>query len=137
MGPVGAGQTAKICNQMIVACNLLVIAETIALARKAGLEVARLLSALKGGFADSMPLQIFGPRMAEHRFEPRLGAVGLMQKDVRLASSMAESHNARTPMLSLARELYAQVTGRGSIDPATDISTLIGLFEPLMTPNPP
>jgi 3-hydroxyisobutyrate dehydrogenase-like beta-hydroxyacid dehydrogenase len=125
VGPSGSGQTLKICNQLIVSCNFLVLAETIALARKAGVDVARLHEALRGGFADSTPLQIFGPRMASHVFEPRLGAISLMQKDVGLAAQLASRFGAEAPMLHRAMEIYA----REGLLPDADISTLISLFE--------
>jgi 3-hydroxyisobutyrate dehydrogenase len=133
MGPAGAGQATKLCNQMIVACNLLVIAETIAMARKAGVNVDALPAALEGGFADSSPLQIFGPRMAAHRLEPRLGAIALMVKDVRLATELSSLCGARTPNLALAGELYARACHQPGIHGSADISCLIGLFEPLST----
>lgn len=137
LGPAGAGQTTKICNQMIVACNLLVIAETFAMARKAGVDVAGLAAALEGGFADSSPLQIFGPRMAEHRFEPRLGAIALMIKDVGLATALSGACGAQTPSLALARELYGRVRDQAAINESADISCLIGLFESLSSRTPP
>lgn len=126
MGPSGAGQATKICNQMIVSCSLLLIAETIATARKAGIDVARLPEALGGGFADSALLRIFGPRMAEHTFEPRLGAIALMSKDLALARAVADLAGAHAPLSALCAELYARV-GK----PDADLSRLIELFEPV------
>lgn len=126
MGGPGAGQTAKICNQMIVSCTLLLIAETIAAARRAGIDVSRLPEALRGGFADGMPLQIFGPRMAGHDFEPRLGAIALMAKDLGLARAMADRAGAHAPLSTLCADLYAEVD-----DADADLSRLIALFEPL------
>lgn len=70
MGAVGAGQVTKACNQMIVACNALVIAEVVALAERSGVDARLIAEALAGGFADSKPLQILAPQMAESRFEP-------------------------------------------------------------------
>jgi 3-hydroxyisobutyrate dehydrogenase-like beta-hydroxyacid dehydrogenase len=124
MGGPGAGQAAKICNQMIVSCSLLLIGETIAAARRAGIDVARLPEALRGGFADSMPLQIFGPRMAEHAFEPRLGAIALMAKDLALARAMADRVGAHAPLSALCADLYASVD-----NPEADLSRLVELFE--------
>ncbi|MBE1188849.1 NAD-binding protein, partial [Escherichia coli] len=49
---VGAGQVTKVCNQMIVACNALVIAEVVALAERAGVDASLVAPALAGGFAD-------------------------------------------------------------------------------------
>jgi 3-hydroxyisobutyrate dehydrogenase len=64
MGPVGAGQTTKLCNQVIVGCAMAVLAEATRLAVNAGIDARRLPEALAGGFADSIPLQLFVPRMA-------------------------------------------------------------------------
>jgi 3-hydroxyisobutyrate dehydrogenase len=62
MGPTGAGQTAKLCNQVIVGCAMAVLAEATRLAVNAGIDAKRLPEALAGGFADSIPLQLFVPR---------------------------------------------------------------------------
>lgn len=137
MGMSGAGQMTKLCDQMIVATNLLVIAEMISMVRLAGIEVAALPGALTGGFADSLPLQIFGQRMAAHRLEPRLGALALMAKDVRLAIEVSHDYGARTPSLTLAGELYALARKLPDIKDSTDISCLIRLFESPPTKVPP
>ncbi|WP_338618612.1 NAD(P)-dependent oxidoreductase [Pigmentiphaga sp. CHJ604] len=109
MGPAGAGQTTKICNQMIVAVNVLTIAETYGLARRAGVDVERLAPALAGGFADSQPLQIFGPAMAAGRFQPTRTAVELMAKDIGISQRMAAEFDARTPVSAFCSGLYEQV----------------------------
>ncbi len=124
VGGVGAGQTVKLCNQMIVSCSMLVIAETVAMARAAGVDVERLPEALAGGFADSKPLQIFGPRMASRTFEPRLGAIELMAKDLGLALSLSSQASARTPVAELCADLYAAADS-----PTCDLSKLVDLFE--------
>lgn len=129
LGPSGAGQLAKLCNQMIVANNMLVIAETIAFGRKAGVDVTRLADALKGGFADSVPLQIFGPRMASHSFEPKLGAAGLMLKDLVLAVTAAHAAGAETPTSSHSIALYRSLEEKPGHSLNDDISALIHLFE--------
>jgi 3-hydroxyisobutyrate dehydrogenase-like beta-hydroxyacid dehydrogenase len=129
MGPSGSGQTTKLCNQLIVACNVLAIAETVALARRAGVDVQRLPEALQGGFADSGPLQVFGPRMARHAFEPRLGALNLMHKDVRLAVALAGEAGAQAPMLQLAEALSRQATAVTGVRPDGDLSQVVRLFE--------
>jgi hypothetical protein len=88
LGPLGAGQTAKLCNQMIVAIGVMAIAEAIKVGRENGLDVARLPEALAGGFADSLPLRIFGPRMAEQISEPKLAQIATMQKDIEAALAL-------------------------------------------------
>lgn len=66
-GDVGSGQAAELCSQLIVSTTMVAIAEAIALGQLLGVDVSHLPSALQGGFADSKPLQIFGPRMAAAR----------------------------------------------------------------------
>src|SRR5690606_4605492 len=70
MGPVGAGQTTKLCNQVIVGCTMAVLAEAGRLAERAGVDPLRLPEALSGGFADSKPLQFFLPRMVRAEHDP-------------------------------------------------------------------
>lgn len=129
MGDSGAGQATKISNQAMVAANLLVMAETIAMARRAGIDAARLPEALAGGFADSAPLQIFGPRMAAHQFAPRLGAIALMTKDIGLASDVAARFGAETPMLHAAHAIYSRINDEGAPRGDDDLSALIRLYE--------
>lgn len=132
MGPAGAGQATKLCNQMIVASNVVTIAETIAVARAAGVDVAGLPAALKGGFADSMPLQLFGPRMASQTFLPRLGAIALMAKDVRLARAMATNAGTSTPVMERIEELLRRVSDIDGLTQEDDLSVLVRLYEPLL-----
>jgi 3-hydroxyisobutyrate dehydrogenase len=134
MGKAGSGQVAKLCNQMIVSCSLMVIAETMAMARKIGLNGERLPDAFRGGFADSAPLQVFGPRMASRTFEPRLGAIGLMAKDTALIKAMSAQTAVRTPVLDLVQSLYAEVLRTPGFDAEQDISRLVDIFE--QAPNP-
>lgn len=72
MGPTGAGQTTKLCNQVIVGCAMAVLAEATRLAVNAGIDANRLPEALAGGFADSIPLQLFVPRMVQGIHSPPL-----------------------------------------------------------------
>jgi 3-hydroxyisobutyrate dehydrogenase len=130
MGGPGAGQLAKLCNQWIVASNLLVIAEALAAARALGLDAWRLPEALAGGFADSKPLQIFGPRMLSHTVEPRMGAIRLMRKDVQLALKAGTLAGAALPSLRHAAQLYDRIAETAGMSLDDDISSLIRLFEP-------
>ena len=90
MGDSGAGQVTKLCNQIIVGSLFPVIAEAMRLAEAAGVDAKILPEALKGGFADSLPLQIFGARMAARNFEPPLGANSIMLKDLENAAAVAK-----------------------------------------------
>ncbi len=64
MGGAGAGQSTKMCNQIISGCTMAVVAEAVSFALKSGVDATRLTEALSGGFADSIPFQLFAPRMA-------------------------------------------------------------------------
>jgi len=119
MGPAGAGQTTKLCNQVIVGSALAVIAEAVTLAQSAGVDASRLPEAFAGGFADSMPLRIWVPRMVSGYAEP-IGAANLFLKDLDNAADLARSTGTPLPMAGLARELFRVLAaqGRGDDDPA-------------------
>ncbi|MGR9100193.1 MAG: NAD(P)-dependent oxidoreductase [Gammaproteobacteria bacterium] len=126
MGAVGSGQITKICNQMIVGCNVMVIAEMIALAKKAGVDAEKIPQALAGGFADSRPLQIVGPEMASETFEPVKWKVKTLLKDLNMACDVSETLGSPVPLSGLAAQLMRLHGGRGNLD--NDPSTLIRLY---------
>jgi len=127
MGPSGAGQTTKLCNQIIVCGNLAVMAEAIKLAKVAGVDAAWLPECLKGGFADSIPLQLFGPRMASGKADPPIGASETMLKDLETACDLAQQTTTALPMTALAAVLFRllKLHGHAKDDPST-IITLLG-----------
>ncbi|MCJ1880370.1 MULTISPECIES: NAD(P)-dependent oxidoreductase [Pseudomonas] len=121
MGDVGAGQVTKVCNQMIVACNALVIAEVVALAEKSGVDASLIAPALAGGFADSKPLQILAPQMAQSQFEPVKWHVRTLLKDLDTAVKLSREEGSATPMSGLAAQLMRLHGSQGNLerDPAT------------------
>lgn len=127
MGPHGSGQFTKSCNQQLVACNLMVIAEMIAFAEQAGVDATQLPAALAGGWADSLPLQVFGPRMAADVDTPRIGAVGTFRKDIEQVVRLAAAVGAAVPMTALAAARYAEAAARTDILSAGDASRLVRL----------
>lgn len=126
MGPNGSGQTTKICNQMIVSCNVLVMAEVMALAEKAGVDATQIPAALKGGFADSIPLQLTGTRMAQHDFAEVKWHVKTLLKDLDMANALAKDMVSAVPMAGLGAELMRLHGNKGNLD--NDPSTLIQLY---------
>ncbi len=126
MGAVGSGQTVKICNQMIVSCNVLVIAEMMALAQQAGVNAAKIPEALAGGFADSKPLQIVGPEMAAGCFLPVKWRVKTLLKDLNMAVNLSASLGSEIPMSGLAARLLLLHGSQGYLE--QDPSTLIKLY---------
>jgi 3-hydroxyisobutyrate dehydrogenase len=121
MGEVGAGQVTKVCNQMIVACNALVIAEVVALAERSGVDAPLLAEALAGGFADSKPLQILAPQMAASEFEPIKWHVRTLLKDLDTAVKLSREQGSATPISGLAAQLMRLHGSQGYLqqDPAT------------------
>ncbi len=113
IGGLGTGQTLKLCNQLIVSANLVAIGESLALARCNGLDIITLPAALAGGFADSLPLQVFGTRMAAGVTRPVLGEIGLMLKDLREVSSIAHGCGCDFPLLATALRAYEAADERG------------------------
>ena len=128
MGDAGAGQVTKLCNQVIVGCLFPVIAEAVRLAEAAGVDAHALPQALKGGFADSLPLQVFGARMAARQFDPPLGAVATMLKDLENAAEVAKGARVPLPMAHTAAELYRLLVaqGRGEHEPSALVDLLAG-----------
>jgi len=128
MGGSGTGQVTKLANQVIVASLLPVIAEALRLAEAAGVDASRLPEALRGGFADSKPLQVFGPRMASRAYEPALGTVNVMLKDLLNAVAVAEESGVPLPMARAAVERFRLLVaeGKGETEPSAFIDLLAG-----------
>ena len=126
MGDVGCGQVTKICNQLIVSCNVLVIAEMIALAKKTGVNAEKIPEALSGGFADSKPLQIIGPAMATATFEPVKWRVKTLLKDLSMAVDLSIKQGSAIPMSGLAAQLLQLHGSHGYLE--EDPTTLIKFF---------
>ncbi|KAA0013862.1 NAD(P)-dependent oxidoreductase [Billgrantia pellis] len=121
MGPVGAGQVTKVCNQMIVGCQTAVIAEMVALAEASGVEASRLTEALAGGFADSKPFQILTPRMAASEYASPAWHLRTLLKDLDMAMAQSQRTGSATPMSGLAAQLMRAHASHGHAehDPAT------------------
>ena len=126
MGDVGSGQVTKVCNQMIVSCNVMVIAEMMALAKSSGVDATQIPQALAGGFADSKPLQIVGPEMATETFEPIKWRIQTLLKDLNMAVDLSARQNNSIPMSGLAAQLMQLHANQGNLE--QDPSTLIKLF---------
>jgi len=125
MGPTGAGQTTKLCNQVIVGCAMAVLAEATRLAINAGIDAKRLPEALAGGFADSIPLQLFVPRMVQGIHSPPLGHIATMLKDLDTVVDVARDTSSPVPMSALASQLFRMAkSARGADADALEIYKL-------------
>ena len=124
MGPQGAGQVAKLCNQIVVGCTLFVMAEMLAFARDNGVKVETLPDVLEGGFADSTLMRLFARPMIERDFTLR-GRCKTMLKDLNIISQFAGATDSALPMTAIATELWRLhvAKGHGDEDSATVIKT--------------
>ncbi len=104
VGPVGCGQLAKLCNQLIVGASLQVVAEALLLAKAGGADPAAVRTALRGGFAESRILEVHGQRMLERNFMPG-GQIKTQAKDMENIMLAAQQVGLNLP---LAQEVTAQ-----------------------------
>jgi len=115
VGPHGAGQLAKLANQMIVGITIGAVAEALLLCEKGGADMARVKQAISGGFADSRILQVHGQRMVERDFAKR-GAMAVQLKDMRNALATAAEIGFEAPITGLFEQLFAQGVEHGLAD---------------------
>lgn len=125
MGDVGAGQTTKMVNQLIVGSGFVVMAEALRLAEEAGIDAAALPSCLAGGFADSAMLQRLYPQMRARAFDPPKSYARQLLKDLHALSAFADGLKLDLPMMKLAEARYEAhvAAGHGMRDTAAIIDT--------------
>jgi 2-hydroxy-3-oxopropionate reductase len=126
MGEVGAGQTAKLCNQAIVTATVAAIAEAVSLAQRSGIDAAKLPEALAGGWADSVLLRTFVPRMTQSGLAP-IGALRTFQKDVETVAATAYETGTPMPVSSTVQQLLRLGAAMGLAD--ADFSAFIDILQ--------
>ncbi|KVP27316.1 2-hydroxy-3-oxopropionate reductase [Burkholderia ubonensis] len=127
MGDAGAGQTAKLCNQAIVTATVTAIAEAVGLAQASGIDAARLAQALAGGWADSVLLQTFVPRMTSGGHTP-IGALSTFQKDVDTIADAARDTGAVMPVSATVQQVLRLGAAMGLAD--ADFAAFIDIVRP-------
>ena len=115
VGPHGAGQLAKLANQMVVGITIGAVAEALLFAAKGGADMAKVREAIMGGFADSRVLQLHGQRMVERDFAPR-ARMGVQLKDLNNALATAEQLGFDAPVTALLGKLYQESIENGLDD---------------------
>jgi len=128
VGSNGAGQTAKVANQIIVALNIEAVGEALLFAAKAGADPAKVRQALMGGFASSKILEVHGERMVNRTFNPGF-RIELHQKDLNLALSSAKALGVSLPNTATAQELFNSCAAHGG--KAWDHSAMVKALEKL------
>ncbi|MDE1008446.1 MAG: NAD(P)-dependent oxidoreductase [Paraburkholderia fungorum] len=126
MGDVGAGQTTKLCNQAIVTATVAAIAEAVSLAQRSGMDAAKLTQGLAGGWADSVLLQTFVPRMTQSGLAP-IGAFRTFQKDVDTVAATAYETGTPMPVSSTVQQLLRLGAAMGLAE--ADLSAFIDVLQ--------
>jgi len=121
IGALGAGQTAKILNQVIVGTGYVLMAETLALAEAAGLDAAKLPDCLAGGFADSNLLRKLYPQMCARDFDPPRAYARQLLKDMKNVKGFAGGLDLDLPLVERAVARFAEFVAAGNEmkDPAS------------------
>jgi 2-hydroxy-3-oxopropionate reductase len=128
VGDVGAGQTTKVANQIIVALNIQAVAEALLFASKAGVDPVKVRQALMGGFAASRVLEVHGERMIKRTFNPGF-RMDLHLKDLGIALEGAKKLQLALPNTASCAQLMhaACAAGLGQ----SDDSALVQVLEKL------
>jgi 3-hydroxyisobutyrate dehydrogenase-like beta-hydroxyacid dehydrogenase len=126
LGPAGAGQTTKMVNQICIAGLLQGLAEGVAFAQKAGLDVDEVVETISKGAAGSWQMEHRARTMAAGEFEFGF-AVEWMRKDLGICLAEAERLGARLPVTALVDQLYKHVVERGGS--RWDTSSLVHLLQ--------
>ena len=112
LGPAGMGQTCKACNQIAVSLNLLGTCEAMALAKRSGLDLKKMIQVLSGGAAGSWQIANLGPKIADGDLDPGF-MVDLVLKDLAIVSDTAREHKLPLTGTALAEGYFRAVAAAG------------------------
>jgi 2-hydroxy-3-oxopropionate reductase len=115
IGKSGAGQVCKVCNQIAIGGALSGVSEALALAKKSGVDAAKVRQALLGGFAASRVLEVHGERMLTGNYKPGF-RTKLYQKDLRLANEAASANGVAVPGTANITQLVNALVASGGGD---------------------
>lgn len=111
-GGPGSGQNTKMVNQILIATNMIGVAEGLLYAERAGLDIMRVIASVGGGAAGSWSINNLGPRIAKADFDPGFYVEHFI-KDMGIALAEAERMNLSLPGLALAKQLYQALRAKG------------------------
>lgn len=116
-GPLGAGQTVKACNQILVAVTIAGVSEALTMGTKAGVDPIKIVQVLSGGLARCGVLENRGERMVNGDFDPGF-RIRLHYKDLNIIQKTSNDFGVPLPVTSEVFELFktAMVKGRGELD---------------------
>lgn len=117
-GEAGNGQHTKMCNQLLIASNMIGVCESIAYAMKAGLDLEKVMKSISTGAAGSWSLSNLGPKMIGGNLEPGFYIKHFI-KDMKIAIDEAERMKLDLPGVKLSKEIYNTLLERGYGDNGT------------------
>jgi 2-hydroxy-3-oxopropionate reductase len=128
VGASGAGQLCKLCNQMVIGGTLGVVAEALALAKKAGVDAGKVREALLGGFAQSRVLDVHGKRVLDGNYQPGF-RTALYAKDLRNVIATLAEFDVPAPISAVVQQLVhaTMAAGRGEQDNSVMAQTVLDL----------
>jgi 2-hydroxy-3-oxopropionate reductase len=130
VGPSGAGQVAKVCNQVVVAVVIEAVSEALVLGAKAGVDPARIADVLQGGLAATKVLEMRRDNILGGRFDPGF-RIRLHLKDLKNALDLAREAGVVLPAAAGVEQLMqrARIAGRGELDHSGLVTVLEDLAE--------
>ena len=126
VGPQGAGQVAKACNQMVMVASIQAVAEALALAGAAGLDLAKVRSAIAGGSGASRVIDVFGQRMVDGDYAKGVES-RLHHKDFAIILDAAQRMNLALPLAATVWQRLNALQAQGGAH--DDTASLFQLFE--------
>jgi 2-hydroxy-3-oxopropionate reductase len=128
VGESGAGQIAKVCNQIIVGAQMVSLAEALITAQKAGVDPSRVVEAIKGGAAQMWTLDVKPPRLFAGNRQPGFKAY-MQHKDLGIVMDTAKTYGIPLPLSAVILQLYTAMLEQGNRE--LDNSAIISVYESL------
>ena len=129
VGDSGAGQIAKVCNQIIVGAQMASLAEALITAQKAGVDPSRVVEAIKGGAAQMWTLDVKPPRLFAGNREPGFKAY-MQHKDLGIVLDTAKTYGIPLPVTAVITQLYTAMLEQGNRE--LDNSAIISVYESMV-----
>ena len=132
VGDSGAGQTAKACNQIVVALVIEAVSEALVLGSRAGVEPRKVIEVLSGGLAGNKVMEVKTKKFLEHHFEPG-GKVEFHRKDLGIALEAGREHGVALPVTAMINQMFGVLVAKGR--GGWDHSSLLTLIEDWAKPS--
>ena len=116
-GEIGSGQIVKACNQIVVALVIEAVSEALVLGSKAGVQPGVILEVLGGGLAQNRVMELRGPTMVQHNFQPGFKA-RLHRKDLNIILQTAREYGVTLPVSAIVDQMFTNLieNGKGDLD---------------------